>query len=463
MTQHTLETTAIDGLLVLRIPLHSDNRGWFKENWQRAKMTALGLPDFGPVQHSFAHNHRAGVTRGFHAEPWDKLVSLGAGRAFAAWVDLRPGDGFGQTVTIELTPEVAVFVPRGVGNSYQTLEDDTDYTYLVNQHWSAEAVAKYTYVNLFDPTLAIDWPIPATECELSDADRNHPPLADVTPMPPKRPLVIGAGGQLGTALMAAVPDAVGLLRADLDVTDPAAVAALDLSETSAIINAAAYTAVDTAETPEGRREAWATNATAVTNLAAACNRARIPLVHVSTDYVFDGTLEEHREDEPLTPLGVYGQSKAAGEQAASTVEQHYIVRTSWVVGHGKNFVATMARLADQGARPTVVDDQHGRLTFAKDLAAGIAHLLAGNAPAGTYNITNAGPTQTWADIAKRVFELRGRDPDDVATTTTDGWAKGKTVSPRPRHSTLTLDKIRATGHHPTTADERLTAYVAELG
>src|SRR5690606_29403060 len=285
-------------------------------------------------------------------------------------------DGFGRTATVELTPGVAVFVPRGVGNSYQTLADDTDYTYLVNQHWSAEAVSKYTYVNLFDPTLDIPWPIPRADCELSDADRDHPLLADVVPMPPRRPLVIGAGGQLGTALMAALPGAVGLLRSDLDITDPTAVAALDLSETSAIVNAAAHTAVGAAETPQGRRDAWAVNATAVSFLAAAATRARIPLVHVSTDYVFDGTREQHLEDEPLSPLGVYGQSKAAGEQAAATVEQHYIVRTSWVVGQGKNFVATMARLADEGARPTVVDDQHGRLTFTTDLASAIAHLLA---------------------------------------------------------------------------------------
>ncbi|MCC2594305.1 bifunctional dTDP-4-dehydrorhamnose 3,5-epimerase family protein/NAD(P)-dependent oxidoreductase [Tessaracoccus sp. OS52] len=463
MADLQVEPTAIDGLLVLRLPIHADNRGWFKENWQRAKMTALGLPDFGPVQQNLAHNHAVGTTRGIHAEPWDKLVSLASGRAYGAWVDLREGPGFGTVVTVELEPGNAVFVPRGVGNSYQTLEPDTSYTYLVNEHWSAEARDRYTYVNLFDPALGIAWPIPREQCELSAADEAHPLLADVVPMAPRRPLVVGAGGQLGRALLAALPGAVGVGHAELEVTDADAVAAFDFSGTSCIINAAAWTAVDAAETDEGRRGAWAVNATAVAHLAAAARRRRIPFVHVSTDYVFDGLTEEHAEDEPLSPLGVYGQSKAAGEQAAATVDDHYIVRTSWVVGEGRNFVRTMARLADEGVRPTVVDDQFGRLTFADDLAAAIAHLLAERAPSGIYNVTNSGPTTTWADVARRVFELRGRDPGDVATTSTADWAKGKVVSPRPRHSTLRLDKIVAAGFQPPPADDRLAAYVAQLG
>ncbi len=95
---------------------------------------ALGLPDFGPVQHSLAFNTDRGVNRGFHAEPWDKLVSVAHGRIFGAWVDLRPGAGFGTVVTEELGPDKAVFVPRGVANSYQTLEPETVYSYLVNAH-----------------------------------------------------------------------------------------------------------------------------------------------------------------------------------------------------------------------------------------------------------------------------------------------------------------------------------------
>ena len=141
MTALSVRTTAIPGLLVVDLPLHGDARGWLKENWQRAKMTALGLPDFAPVQHTLARNEAAGVTRGFHAEPWDKFISIATGRIFGAWVDLREGATFGTLVTLELGPETAVMVPRGVGNSYQTLEPGTVYSYLVNDHWSPDALA----------------------------------------------------------------------------------------------------------------------------------------------------------------------------------------------------------------------------------------------------------------------------------------------------------------------------------
>ncbi|MGA4670193.1 sugar nucleotide-binding protein [Propionibacteriaceae bacterium Y1923] len=462
MNELGIETTAIDGLLVVHLPVHTDARGWFKENWQRAKMTALGLPDFGPVQQNMSHNISRGATRGIHAEPWDKLVSLATGRIFGAWVDLREGPSFGTVVTLELGPETAVFVPRGVGNSYQALEDATTYAYLVNEHWSAAAREHYTYANLFDPALGIDWPIPADQCELSSADQQHPPLAEVTAMPPRRTLVVGANGQLGRALQRHLPHAVALGHTDLDITDAAAVAGFDFSGFDTIINAAAHTGVDLAETPDGRAAAWATNATAVAHLAAAARRHRLRLVHVSSDYVFDGTHEVHDETEPPTPLGVYGQSKAAGDLAAAGVEQHWVVRTSWVIGEGRNFVTTMAGLAARGINPQVVDDQFGRLTFADDLAAGIVHLLDSGAAPGTYNLTNSGPVRSWAQLAARIFELRGRDPGDVTPVSTETYAQGKDLAPRPRHSALSLDKITATGFTPAAADERLVAYLAEL-
>ena len=135
-----VQATEIPGLLIVRLDLHTDDRGWFKENWQRAKMTALGLPDFGPVQNNVSFNGSVGVTRGIHAEPWDKFVSVTTGRVFGAWVDLRDGPTFGVVVTQEITPEIAVFVPRGVGNAYQVLADQTAYSYLVNAHWRPDAI-----------------------------------------------------------------------------------------------------------------------------------------------------------------------------------------------------------------------------------------------------------------------------------------------------------------------------------
>src|SRR5699024_7255846 len=120
-------------------------------------------------------NSHAGTTRGIHAEPWDKWVSVAVGRIFGAWVDLREGPGFGTVFTAELDPSRAIFVPRGVGNAFQTLTDGTAYTYLVNDLW--EPGTEYTNVNAADPALGIDWPIQLDSAEMSTQDRTHPPLA----------------------------------------------------------------------------------------------------------------------------------------------------------------------------------------------------------------------------------------------------------------------------------------------
>lgn len=172
--------TNIPGFYEIDLVVHGDNRGWFKENYQREKMEALGLPRFEIVQNNFSFNVEKGVTRGLHAEPWEKFISVANGAIFGAWVDLRKGTSFGQTLALELNPGKAVFVPRGVANGYQTLEENITYTYLVNAHWSPEAT--YTFVNLFDPALGIQWPIVKELAIISDKDAGHPLLQDVTPM-----------------------------------------------------------------------------------------------------------------------------------------------------------------------------------------------------------------------------------------------------------------------------------------
>jgi len=197
MAELAVSQTPIPGLLVVSLDVRSDSRGWFKENWQREKMVALGLPDFGPVQNNISFNSSLGATRGIHAEPWDKLVSVASGRILGAWVDLRTGAGFGRCFTVEMGPETAVFVPRGVGNAFQTLAEGTAYSYLVNDHWTPAGKQSYTFVNLADDTLAINWPIPLEQAEVSEADKSHPMLVDVLPVEPKKMLIIGAGGQLG--------------------------------------------------------------------------------------------------------------------------------------------------------------------------------------------------------------------------------------------------------------------------
>ncbi|MCY7400034.1 MAG: sugar nucleotide-binding protein [Nocardioides sp.] len=468
----SLETTPIPGLVVIRLDRRDDDRGFFKENWQREKMLAIGLPDFGPVQNNVSYNGDRGVTRGIHTEPWDKFISLATGRIFGAWVDMREGDTFGTTFTLEMDTAVAIFVPRGVGNSYQVLEDATAYTYLVNQHWRPGVA--YPALALDDPTVAIAWPIPVAEAIISEKDQNQPRLEVVVPMAPKKTLIVGALGQLGRALHGAHPDAdrvdlfAGEGVAALDLTDTGAVAAWPWHEYAVVLNAAAYTAVDAAETTEGRVSAWAANATGPATLARlACEHA-VTLVHYSSDYVFDGTAAldpGHTEDEPLSPLGVYAQSKAAGDLAIGLAPRHYLLRTSWVIGEGNNFVRTMRGLADKGVSPRVVDDQVGRLTFTGELVRATQHLLDAGAPFGTYNVSNAGPAMSWREIAQAVFERSGRSADDVSGTSTTAYAdgvlaQGKPFAPRPLNSAMSLEKIRATGFEPEAALVALDRYLA---
>ncbi|MEJ1088260.1 sugar nucleotide-binding protein [Microbacterium sp. Mu-80] len=456
--------TTIPGLVLVDLSLHGDNRGWFKENWQREKMIAAGLPDFGPVQNNISFNDAVGTTRGIHAEPWDKFVSLATGRIFGAWVDLREGPTFGAVFTTELDPSRAIFVPRGVGNAYQTLEPGTAYTYLVNDHWSAENT-DYAFLNLADETAAIDWPIPLDQVEISAKDKNHPRLGAVTPIAPRKILITGADGQVGRALRAEFGDAAHIEyagREQLDLTDPGLRTARRWRDYGTIINAAAYTGVDRAETAEGRAAAWQVNAAASARLAAIATEFALTLVHVSTDYVFDGSAAgAYGEDAAFTPLGVYGQSKAAGDLAAAIAPRHYIVRTSWVIGDGSNFVRTMASLAERGIDPKVVDDQTGRLTFADDIARGIRHLLDTGAEYGTYNLTGGGEPTTWADVARDVYRLTGHDPARVSPVSTEEYYADATgpIAPRPRNSVLDLRKIEATGFVPADSASRLTEYL----
>ncbi|GAA3399860.1 sugar nucleotide-binding protein [Pseudarthrobacter polychromogenes] len=460
----TAHETPIPGVVLYDLPVHGDKRGWFKENWQREKMVALGLPDFRPVQNNVSFNEKAGTTRGIHAEPWDKFISVATGRIFGAWVDLREGPSFGAVFTAELDPSQAIFIPRGVGNAFQTLEDNTAYTYLVNDHWSADAQGQYTFLNLADETAAISWPVPLEEAELSEKDKAHPRLSDVVPMPLKKILVVGADGQLGKALRKlydadATVEFAG--RAGFDLDSEASFTERNWKNYSTIINAAAYTAVDTAETAEGRAAAWSVNVAAVARLARAAVEHDLTLVHVSSDYVFDGARERHGETEPFTPLGVYGQTKAAGDAVVSVVPRHYIVRTSWVIGEGNNFVRTMASLAGRGIEPSVVNDQVGRLSFTEDIAAGIRHLLESEAEYGTYNLSNDGEPQSWAQVARDVFELSGRGRDAVTGVSTEEYFRGKAAAPRPLNSALDLGKIKVSGFEPRPARDALKAYLGQ--
>ena len=276
-----------------------------------------------------------------------------------------------------------------------------------------------------------------------------------------RVLVLGAAGQVGRALVAALPDATALGHLDLDIAD-AANATIDWAAYDTVVNAAAFTDVDGAETVEGRAAAWLANAAGPAALAAICHRSGATLVHLSTEYVFDGrSAQPYPEDAPVAPLSVYGASKAAGDLAVQTLERHYLVRPSWVVGDGHNFVRTMLRLAEKGVEPSVVADQIGRPTFATDLASAIVHLVASGAPYGTYHVTGGGEPASWAEVARATFALGGHGDLRVTdTTTAEYFADKPHAAQRPLNSVLDLSRAAAAGVELPDWRERLAEYVS---
>jgi dTDP-4-dehydrorhamnose reductase len=285
-------------------------------------------------------------------------------------------------------------------------------------------------------------------------------------------LLLGAGGQVGRELCRRDwPTGYRLAafdRADVDITRADSIAAAMRGESpDLVINAAAYTAVDRAESEPDA--AWAANCTGAGYLAAACREAAIPLVHISTDYVFDGgKTGPYREDDPVNPPGVYGRSKEAGDRAIrEALAEHVILRTAWVYSaHGHNFVKTMLRLAGERSVLRVVADQTGSPTSAAGIAAAIAtvvrQIAAGQGQWGTYHFTGAG-TVTWHGFAEAIFELaapwRGPPPKVEAITTADY----PTPARRPVNSVLDCRRIgEVFGIVPRPWREALAEVIREL-
>jgi dTDP-4-dehydrorhamnose 3,5-epimerase len=274
-------------------------------------------------------------------------------------------------------------------------------------------------------------------------------------------VIIGSKGQLGTALHEKYPRAQAVDVDELDLTSQEAVQAFDWSDVTTILNVAAYTNVDGAETNEGRVAAWSVNALGPRNLAKLAIKQNMTLFHISTDYVFDGTHDNHTEDEQFSPLSVYGQSKAAGDLSVSLVPNHYILRTTWVIGEGKNFVRTMLDLGKKNVAPAVVTDQIGRLTFTSELVRVIDHFLQTTPNYGTYNATNNGSPSSWADITRKIFELANFNLPVTNTTTAEYFANKPDIAPRPLNSVMDLGKLGLTGFIPRDWQEDLKAYIAK--
>ncbi|WP_092531261.1 dTDP-4-dehydrorhamnose reductase [Amycolatopsis arida] len=291
-------------------------------------------------------------------------------------------------------------------------------------------------------------------------------------------LVPGGGGQLGRDLAAASDASVEVVApgsAELDLTSAGAVieAVADLARRAresgrraVVVNAAAYTAVDAAETDEER--AFAVNVDGPRVLAAACSSRRVPLVHVSTDYVFPGDADRPYEPaDRVLPRGAYGRTKAAGEDAVlGSGAQAWIVRSAWLYGAGgSNFVATMTRLERERDTLSVVDDQRGSPTWTADLARGLLE-LAGRVAAGegpeqrVLHLTNTGDT-TWCGFARAIFAELGADPERVRPCTTAEFPR---PAARPAYSVLSDRAWREAGLTPLRPwREALSAFLAAHG
>jgi dTDP-4-dehydrorhamnose reductase len=279
----------------------------------------------------------------------------------------------------------------------------------------------------------------------------------------QRPLLVtGSYGQLGRAVLAeaghrSMP-ADGRDLDTLDITDPTAISAwIDERRPFAVVNCAAYTAVDDCESHED--EALAANATAVGHLAAACNRVGATLVQVSTDYVFDGTADRpYREDDPVGPTSAYGRTKLRGEELARTAETHLIVRTAWLYGRGgTHFVGAIRGQIENGKRTLrVVADQRGNPTFCDDLAAAMMDLLAVGA-VGTVHAVNSGAT-TWHGFAVEIARLLSTEVE-IAPVTTDAFPR---PAPRPAYSVLDTSRLESLIDRPMPPwQDALTRYLED--
>lgn len=262
-------------------------------------------------------------------------------------------------------------------------------------------------------------------------------------------LVFGANGQLGRALQSVMPEAIFYNHTQVDITDAVRVAGVVAAhKPDVVINAAAYTSVDGAETH--RYDANRVNADGSLNVAIACSKNRATYIYISTDYVFDGKAKGgYKPSDSANPLNVYGSTKLAGEQYAQGVDSYYVVRTSWVYGDGNNFVRTMLRLGKEHSELTVVDDQWGLPTNAVDLAQFCKFLVQTKPRCGVYHFCNRGEPITWATFAKAIFETTGLDCT-VVPVTTQKYYQGKdtsTIAARPRYSALDCSYVDKELHY----------------
>lgn len=447
--------TPIKGVKIIEPRVFHDSRGYFFESFEEREFRRE-VADVHFVQDNESYSEGP-VVRGMHFQRGEhaqaKLVRVVQGRVLDVAVDLRPGSPtFGRHVAVELTDENKrqLFIPRGFAHGFAVLSPAAKFQYKCDNYYSPEAEDGISFA---DPALGIDWHRDLSQAVVSDKDSRRPTLAEwLAAQKPaeetstlKRILVAGANGQLGLSLRRlAENDSREFLFTDvaeMDITSADSINRVFAEfRPNVVINCAAYTSVDKAESDIAT--ARKLNSEAPGLLANAAKKHAAHLIHISTDYVFgQSSLNTPIEETtPTSPIGVYGMTKLEGEEMVKAAGCSYtIIRTSWLYSeYGNNFVHTMLKLMSERPELKVVNDQTGTPTYAGDLAAAILRIAADPGRSTTYHYSDLG-TATWYDFAREIQRLGGRDTCRVRPCTT---AEYPTPAARPAYSVLSKDKIQ---------------------
>lgn len=438
---NTEQIGEIPGLRLIEYKSFSDTRGSFAEVWNEADFEAVNLPFLNPKQANVAVSEKKGVTRGLHAEPWDKLIWVTKGKVFCVWLDLREGNSYGRTETKVIEPGTAVWIPKGVANGYQTIEDETIYNYLTNGIWKPET--NYISVNLRSLE-GVEWPVPLDRGTVSEKD-----LASPMQMPAfeLKKIVFGSDGRIGKALSKRFTNAIQITGKEIRESTRDQLLAR-VPQGSLVINCVGMTRVDDAETPEGFSEALESNNTWVSIIAEISNQTNSSLLHFSSDYVFDGANPQpYTEMDSLNPISRYGISKALGDYAAMMAHKHYILRFSWLLTEDNlDFVNKIrARLFKKQATK-VVDDQIGIPTFTKDVVDAVEFICQHSISPGVYNLNASGHTTSWYGIAREIASFYETDDNLVQPISgSEYFSNREFFASRPANSALDTNKLAALG------------------
>ncbi len=400
-----INKTFIEGLIVLEPKIFEDHRGNFYESYSQKSIQNCDL-SFNFVQDNESYNKQKGTIRGIHLQIGQmaqaKLIRVTHGSIYGVGVDLRKNSPtYKKYFSIVLSSEnhKQILIPRGCGWGFQTLEDDTTVCYKLDNFYSSEHERGVIYN---DPELNIPWPI-QDNIIISDKDLKQKKVENLI----NTILVTGASGQLAYDVQKALNKTnyhvISASKEELNICHyDEVIEYVSRYNPDVIINCAAYTNVDKAET-ENQDLCYDINVNGTRNLLEASRKVDAKFVYISSDYVFDGTKKDLYDDRDLSiPKNHYGLTKLLGEEVTRSYHKHFIIRTSWLFGiGGNNFVKSMLNLAKRQDEVSVVDDQIGSPTYTVDLANTIVKMIETNYY-GSYNVTNSGYC-SWNEFAQYIF------------------------------------------------------------